>query len=241
MTINANGMHYRALNEKIQALIESGEKNILLERINGQRYIACGIKTDLRITINGTPGNDLGAFMDGPHITVHGNCQDATGNTMSGGSIVVHGDAGDIVGHSMRGGKIYIKGNAGYRVGIHMKSFGELNPVIIIGGNVQDFAGEYMAGGILVVLGNRSECPAGNYIGTGMHGGIVCIKGKVEDYQLGKEAKRLEMNKEIWNRLLPFLDEYCRIFSLGIELFSRESFTVLAPFTHRPYGGMYAY
>ncbi|OIO03876.1 hypothetical protein COS16_02715 [Candidatus Desantisbacteria bacterium CG02_land_8_20_14_3_00_49_13] len=241
MVINATGMNYRALNEKIRCLTGSGEGEIILEGINGQRYIADGIKAAALITIKGTPGNDLGAFMDGPGITVLGNCQDGTGNTMSGGSIAVHGDAGDIVGHSMRGGRIYIKGNAGYRVGIHMKSYENLDPVIIIGGSVQDFAGEYMAGGTLVVLGEGNPKPAGNYIGTGMHGGIIAVKGKVEDFQLGGEARKNGMDEQSWNRVFPLLNEYCGIFSLDARSFSRDMFTVLCPITHRPYGRMYAY
>ena len=54
-------------------------------------------------TVNGTPGNDLASFMDGPHIVVHGNAQDGGGNTMNGGEVIVHGRAGDVTGHAMPG------------------------------------------------------------------------------------------------------------------------------------------
>jgi glutamate synthase domain-containing protein 3 len=76
---------------------------------------------------------------------------------------------GDIIGYAMRGGKIFIKGNVGYRVGIHMKSFKEKLPVIIIGGRARDFLGEHKAGGLLVILGlhQGNKHPfVGNYLGT---------------------------------------------------------------------------
>jgi glutamate synthase domain-containing protein 3 len=241
MRIDAKGMHYRVLNEQIRNLIGAGEKEIILENINGQRYIGDGIKGNVRIKINGTPGNDLGAFMDGPGIIVHGNAQDGTGNTMSGGSIIVNGSAGDIVGHSMRGGKIYIKEDAGYRVGIHMKSFQNLNPVIVIGGSVQDFPGEYMAGGLMLVLGINKTNAAGNYIGTGMHGGTIFTRGKLENYQLGKEVKKFEITDGDWDYVLHYINEYCEFFSHDIKSFERDSFVKLAPLTHRPYVRLYAY
>ena len=80
----------------------------------------------------------------------------------------------------MRGGKLYIEGNVGYRVGIHMKSYKEQFPVMIIGGRAEDFFGEYMAGGILVLLGLNAGADdssiVGNYIGTGMHGGVIYLR-----------------------------------------------------------------
>ena len=112
------------------------------------------------------------------------NAQDGTGNTMNRGKVIIHGDSGDITGHSMRGGRIYVKGNAGYRVGIHMKSYRNNFPVVIIGGFVRDFLAEYMAGGLLIVLGletDESGNVVGNFVGTGMHGGELYIRGTVAE------------------------------------------------------------
>ena len=61
----------------------------------------------------------------------------------------------------MRGGEIYVKGNVGWRSGIHMKSYLEKFPVIVIGGKAGDFLGEYMAGGIIILLGldgRKTKC-----------------------------------------------------------------------------------
>ena len=64
MRIDAKGMHYRPLNKMIRDAVASGEKEFELDNIGGQRYIGAGLNENVKITINGTPGNDLGAFMN---------------------------------------------------------------------------------------------------------------------------------------------------------------------------------
>ena len=98
MRINAKGIHYRELNDLIYQAIDSGAKNIILDKINGQRYIGCGLSGDIKFTVNGVPGNDLAAFMDGPTIEVKANAQDGTGNTMNAGKIVVQAMSGILPG-----------------------------------------------------------------------------------------------------------------------------------------------
>ncbi len=243
-TIDVSGLHYKILNEKIHRAINKGTKKIILNNVGGQRFIADGIGGKIKIVINGVPGNDLGAFMDGPEILVNSNAEDGIGNTMNGGKIIIDGNTGDIVGHSMRGGKIFIKGNAGYRVGIHMKSYQDLYPVVIIGGIARDFLGEYMAGGLLIILGinkKKEESIVGNYVGTGMHGGTIYIRGKIEAYQLGKEANILELDSKDRKQLKIYLEEYAQDFHLNLSQILKEKFLKLVPSTTRPYGKLYAY
>jgi len=244
MRINAKGIHYRALNEWIRKALAVDIREIVLEQVNGQRYIGDGLSGDVRITVNGTPGNDLGAFMDGPTIEVFGNAQDALGNTMNAGKILIHGHAGDIIGYAMRGGKIFIRGDVGYRVGIHMKAYKDLHPVIIVGGVAQDFLGEYMAGGSIILLGLDADPQkpiAGRYCGTGMHGGIIYIRGTVEEHQLGKEVKVFPLDEKDRNTLKDSIEEYAQVFSLDPEEILGAPFSKLIPYTHRPYGKLYAY
>ncbi|NQS89294.1 hypothetical protein HQ584_05850 [Patescibacteria group bacterium] len=244
MRIDAKGIYYKDLNELIHQAVGSGKKEIILDNVNGQRYIGSGLSGDIKITINGVPGNDLAAFMDGPTIVVNSNVQDGIGNTMNAGKIVVHGDVGDIAGHSMRGGKIYIKGNAGYRVGIHMKSYKDLYPVVIIGARAGDFLGEYIAGGLIIVLGldkETNENSVGNYCGTGMHGGTMYIRGNIEDYQLGKEVKKSRLDNKDISLLKEYLQGYCSCFSLDLKEIMNSNFKKLIPSSHRPYGKLYAY
>jgi len=244
--IDAKGLHYKELNEKIHQAVNNGVKEIILDNVNGQHYIGTGLKgNDIKITINGVPGNDLAAFMDGPTIVVNSNAQDGVGNTMNTGEIIIHGDAGDIVGHSMRGGKIFIKGNVGYRVGIHMKAYKDSYPVILIGGTVYDFLGEYMAGGLIIILGLNEEKNSlsviGNWTGTGMHGGTIYIRGDLKEYQVGKEVGLDIPDEEEKKVLEKYISQFSDYFKFPIEKILTKEFTKLYPKYLRPYGRLYTY
>jgi glutamate synthase domain-containing protein 3 len=162
---------------------------------------------------------------------------------MNSGKIVINGNAGDVLGYGMRGGRLFIRGDAGYRVGIHMKAFKNQIPVIIIGGTARDFLGEYQAGGVIILLNleRDGKAPAGNYIGTGMHGGVIYLRGEVETFQLGKEVSILPIDKSDEMRLKLYLEEYCRDFDLSLDEIIKSKFMRLLPTHLRPYGKIYAY
>jgi glutamate synthase domain-containing protein 3 len=244
VNIDAYKVHYRELNQEIKDLVFKGEEEIVLENINGQRYIGSGLANKTKLIIEGTPGNDLAAFASKIEVVVKGNGQDGIANTINDGKVVVEGHVGDALGYSMRGGKIYIKDGVGYRAGIHMKGYQDKQPLIIIGGKAGDFLGEYMAGGRLILLGldcEEGETVVGNYVAAGMHGGVIYIRGKVEEYQVGMEVKILEANGEDRNELREYLREYCQEFNLDLEEVMNAKFTKLIPASSRPYGNMYAY
>lgn len=244
MKIDAKKVYYSTLNQEIRDAIASGAKEIELLNVNGQRYIGDGINEKVRITINGVPGNDLAAFMNGPTIVVNDNAQDCIANTMNEGKILVHGHAGDVLGYGMRGGKLFVKGDVGYRVGIHMKSYKTKIPVIVAGGTAGDFFGEYMAGGILILLGlnaNEENPLVGNYVGTGMHGGTMYVRGEPQPYQLGAEVGVKPLEPEDEKTLTSILKEYCEDFKLNFDEVMSKPFIKLVPVSHRPYGKLYAY
>lgn len=244
--INAKGVYYRELNQEIRDDVKNGQKEFLLLNVNGQRYIGDGlVGKDVKIVVEGVPGNDLGAFMDGPTVVVKSNAQDGIANTMNDGKIIVHGDAGDVLGYGMRGGKLFVKGDVGYRVGIHMKEYKTKIPVIIAGGVAGDFFGEYMAGGILILLGNKKEdeMMVGDYLGTGMHGGVIYLKYS-EDIQrdrMGKEVAMFDLDENDEKTLDKLLKEYCDDVDLDYEKVRKQRFVKLLPISHRPYGKLYAY
>ena len=241
--IKANGLHFKELNQLIRQAVAKGNTSLKLSGVNGQRYIGTGLQGKIKITVEGVAGADLGAFMDGPNIVVKGNAQDAVGNTMNAGSIIVHGNASDVCGIAARAGRMFIKGDVGYRAGIHMKEYQDLKPVLIIGGRAYDFLGEYMAGGILVVLNlnSKEKLLPSSYIGTGMHGGVIYIRGKVEERQLGKEVSPLKLDSADEQKLFPHLKDFARSFQLDFDKIVKEEFVKLLPLSHRPYGRLYAY
>ena len=254
--INAEDLDYKTLNAELRRYLKEADSNrigeVILKGVLGQRYIGVGLKDNVKIIIHGTPGNDMGAFMDGPCLEVFGNGQDGIGNTMNSGKIIIHGDGGDILGYSLRGGEIYIEKNVGFRCGIHMKSYRDKMPVIVIGGSAGNFLGEYMAGGIIIVLGmydqdfshfpyNIKSRIVGDFIGTGMHGGIIYIGKKVEKYKLGKEVKVMELDEFDRRILEKYTNNYCDYFEINKSKIPTESFIKLIPYSHRPYGKLYTY
>jgi glutamate synthase domain-containing protein 3 len=244
LEIDATDVHYRELNAQLREAVANGVARIDLHNVFGQRYLGTDLHRPVEIHIHGTPGNDLASFMDGPRIVVHGNAQDGCGNTMNGGEVIVHGRAGDVTGHSMRGGKIFIRDDVGYRVAIHMKEYIGKRPTIVIGGTAQHFLGEYMAGGVLVVLGltlGPGERYIANFIGTGMHGGVMYIRGELEDYQLGKEVGRVPLDDGDRALLEELVDEFAGHFGHDAGVLLRRPFTKLIPLSLRPYGRLYAY
>jgi glutamate synthase domain-containing protein 3 len=243
--IDADGLFYKDLNKLIKdILLEQHPAKITISSVYGQRYIGTNLRQQVRVEVFGTPGNDLGAFMDGPTIEVFGNAQDGCGNTMNSGEIIVHGSAGDITGFSARGGEIYVRGNVGYRVGIHMKEYQNMRPALVIGGTAQDFLGEYMAGGVLIVLElglSENERHKANFIGTGMHGGVIYIRGKVEDHQLGKEVSQLEVDENDMEVIGKYVWKFADHFDCNASRILDDRFSKLLPLSHRPYGRLYAY
>ncbi|MFC1998913.1 hypothetical protein ACFLVR_04675 [Chloroflexota bacterium] len=244
VTIDAAGLSFRDLNLKLREQVACGAQKILLLNTCGQRYIGTDLDRRVSINIVGTPGNNLGSFMNGPQITVYGNAQDGSGNTMNEGQIVVHGHAGDITGLAARGGKIFIRDDVGYRAGIHMKEYEDKKPALVIGGTAQDFMGEYMAGGVLIMLGlnlKEGQYHRANYIGTGMHGGVIYIRGEVDEFQLGKEVGVAELTGDDLKILSGYVNEYAGHFECDADEVMGGRFIKLYPRYLRPYGRLYAY
>ena len=163
---------------------------------------------------------------------------------MNEGEIIIHGHAGDIIGLSARGGKIFVRDDVGYRAGIHMKEYQDKKPALVIGGTAQDFLGEYMGGGILILLGlnlGEGKQYQARFIGTGMHGGVIYLRGSVEDYQLGKEVGVVELKEEDYQILHQFVGEFAAHFGYELATILEGKFINLYPRCLRPYGRLYAY
>ncbi len=235
-TINTAGLDHQAINEELR----KAERSCSLVGCLGQRFIAAGA-SDKEIVVEGTPGNALGAYLNGAKIIVRGNAQDAVGDTMNEGLIAVYGNIGDAAGYAMRGGKIYAKGDAGYRVGVHMKAYRDKIPVVVIGGKTGSFLGEYQAGGVIVVLGLTSKKGeiVGDYPCAGMHGGKLFLRSDCSGIEFPKQVTaRLATTDDI-DELKGYVAEFCALFEYDLEEILDAPFTVATPDVANPYKQMY--
>ena len=230
------GADFRSVN----ALVRNTQGALELTGCRGQRFIAAG-SAGREIFIHGTPGNALGAYLNGSEINVFGNAQDAVGDTMNSGKIVVHGNIGDAAGYAMRGGAIYVKGNAGYRAGIHMKEYGEKKPVIVIGGRAGSFLGEYQAGGTIAVLGIGcgGQPTVGDYPCTGMHGGKMLIRGDMREAGFPESVSCRLIGGDELGESADHIREFCSLFGADFGEITASVFTLVTPDSRNPYKRMY--
>jgi glutamate synthase domain-containing protein 3 len=142
-----------------------------------------------------------------------------------------------------------VRGNGGYRIGIHMKEYEDTCPVVCYGGAVKEFFGEYMAGGVLVALGmhiadgTAEDLPPDRVVrgslGSGIHGGVIYIRGDVAEHHLGVAASLQPFDEDDRARMLPIVEEFCGHFGVDPEHVWERDFTKIAPASSRPYGGYY--
>ena len=236
MVIQAKGLSYRDINDTLRTT----GKGITVKNCLGQRFICAGM-SDVSVTLEGVPGNALGAYLNGAEITVKGNAQDAVGDTMNDGRIVIRGSVGDAAGYAMRGGSIYVKGDAGYRAGIHMKAYRDKIPALVIGGCAGSFLGEYQAGGVIVVLGlgDSGEKIVGNFPCTGMHGGKLILRSDCRDIKFPDQVTARPADEDDLEEIGKYVSEYCRLFGGDCDAVMSSAFTVVTPDSKNPYKQMY--
>lgn len=230
--IDVGTTYYRDLNEQIRAGVKGGETDFELGNVFGQRYIGDALQEPVQIKIDGTPGNDMAAFMDGAKIEVFGNAQDQVGNTMNAGEIVVHGRAGDATGYGMRGGAIFVRDSVGWRNGIHMKQYERHCPALVIGGDAGSFLGEYMAGGIILLLGH-----AGSYVANGMHGGVIYLAHPLPSDRVNDQLAQKRLSESDRQVVGALLARYNECFDAHVEV--TDEYRALRPTSSRPYEAMY--
>ena len=84
----------------------------------------------------------------------------------------------------------------------------------------------------------------GDYLATGMHGGIIYIRSEVDPYLMGKEVGQVEVTEKDRALLENLLEDYCKDFSkygLDPQEILNHTFVKLIPVSSRPYGKVYAY
>lgn len=236
INIDASMLDFRQLN----AAIRDCTGDAAVTGCSGQRFIGAGLERG-KLILSGTPGNALGAYLNGASIEVCGNAQDAVGDTMNAGRIVVRGSIGDAAGYAMRGGELYVQGNAGYRAGIHMKAYGDKLPVMVIGGKAGSFLGEYQAGGVIVVLGlTESARPiVSNFPCTGMHGGKLFLRSDCKNILLPKQVIARPASHKDLDGIWTYLHTFCELFGGDCDKLVQQPFTLITPNSSNPYKQLY--
>ncbi|ABP96025.1 MULTISPECIES: glutamate synthase [Metallosphaera] len=190
--IDATAIGYKDLDKEI---LRTGKKEVKVVNVLGHRFI--GIKFPrggLKVRLYGVVGNAMANLNENNEFYVYGNVADDCCDTMHGGKVVITGDARDVLAQTLQGGKVFVGGNAGNRVGIQMREYANKRPYLVIGGRVDDYLGEYMAGGVIMVLGMREKGEkTGNFVGTGMVGGKIYVRGRVDPGRIGMQPNRLEV------------------------------------------------
>ena len=236
MIIDAQKLSYSQIN----TILKEHGGDVQIQNCLGHRFLASGLSEGY-ISIDGIPGNALGAYLNGACIEVNGNAQDAVGDTMNDGTIIVHGSIGDAAGYAMRGGEIFVRGSAGYRAGVHMKAYEDKLPVMVIGGKAGSFLGEYQAGGIIVVLGmSENERPiVSNFPCTGMHGGKLYLRSDCKNLLLPKQVTAHPATAADMAEIECYLRTYCSLFPYRYAQIMQSPFTVITPDSKNPYQQMY--
>jgi len=136
-----------------------GWRHFLLYRVNGQRLISTAVMQsqqtqDVIIDIYGTPGEYLGAFMQGGLIRVHANSQNFTAMGIHHGEIQVFGNAGKVCGYASKGGKVTILGDINDRAWTNSVNDARCQSLEVnIFGTASKYAGESLMGGNFLFMG----------------------------------------------------------------------------------------
>ncbi|MEW5949100.1 MAG: glutamate synthase [Thermodesulfobacteriota bacterium] len=212
-----------------------GWRRFICYGYRGQRFLGCGFgpdTQDVRIDVYGSSGDYLASGIDGMSIYVHGNAQDQLGQILKSGKLVVYGDVGQTFMYGAKGGEVYVMGNAAGRPLIN----GVGRPRVVINGTALDYLAEsFMAGdphkggGFVIVNGVEFDddgairVQATPYPGSNIFslasGGAIYIRDPYRlliDEQLNGGIF-MDMTREDWRLILPYLEENERLFGVSIE------------------------
>jgi glutamate synthase domain-containing protein 3 len=213
--------------ETVQTAIEIDATDLHYRELNARlrQAVANGVE---RIDLHNVCGQRyLGTDLHRPvEIHIYGTPGNDLASFMDGPRIVVHGNAQDGCGNTMNGGELIVHGRAGDVTGHSMRG------------------GKIFIRGVLVVLGltlGPGERHIANFIGTGMHGGVMYIRGELEDYQLGKEVGQVSLDEDDQQLLKDLVTEFAGHFGRDARAILSRPFTKLIPLSLRPYGRLYAY
>jgi len=150
----------------------------------GAHAVACGIREDLAVDIEGHVGYYCAGMNQRATVTVHGNAGTGVAENMMSGTVRVRGNASQSAGATAHGGLLVIDGDASARCGISMKGVD-----IVVGGDVGHMSAFMGQAGRLVVCGD-----AGDALGDSLYEARIYVRGTVKS--LGADCVEKEMRPE---------------------------------------------
>ncbi|MFZ2178154.1 MAG: protein glxC [Rhodococcus sp. (in: high G+C Gram-positive bacteria)] len=181
----------RAVNERLTS--PEAPKSVTITGSQGAHALACGLDSDIDVTIEGHVGYYCAGMNQQATVTVTGNAGVGVGENMMSGTVHVKGDASQSAGATAHGGLLVIDGNAAARCGISMKGVD-----IVVGGNIGHMSAFMGQAGRLVVLGD-----AGEALGDSLYEARIYVRGTVAS--LGADCIKKEMREEHLSELRELL------------------------------------
>ncbi|MDH6484366.1 glutamate synthase [Streptomyces sp. SAI-127] len=180
----------RELNQALHAP-EAASWRVLNPR--GAHAVACGVREDLAVDIEGHVGYYCAGMNQRATVTVHGNAGTGVAENMMSGTVRVRGNASQSAGATAHGGLLVVDGDASARCGISMKGVD-----IVVGGNVGHMSAFMGQAGRLVVCGD-----AGEALGDSLYEARIYVRGAVKS--LGADCVEKEMRAEHFVELAELL------------------------------------
>lgn len=159
----------------------------------GAHAVACGIRENLTVDIEGHVGYYCAGMNQHATVTVHGNVGTGVAENMMSGTVRVFGNASQSAGATAHGGLLVIDGDASARCGISMKGVD-----IVVGGDVGHMSAFMGQAGRLVVCGD-----AGDALGDSLYEARIYVRGTVKS--LGADCVEKEMRPEHLSELAELL------------------------------------
>ncbi len=225
----------RCLSAFLGAAYDRGWRCFVLYRVNGQRLISTAVMgrtdtDDVVIDVYGTPGEYLGAFMQGGTLRCHGNAQNFAAMGMHHGSLYIYGNAGKVCGYASKGGDVYILGNIVDRAwtnSVNDPRGQELKVRVL--GSASKYCGESLMGGNFF-FGGLFFDSTGNlrvqdrpYRGTKLFGGASRGQflffdpyNRLDEHQYA-HGKRQEIDAESWPQWAEMVEETLRQGGVPVE------------------------
>ncbi|MBO4254655.1 glutamate synthase [Streptomyces griseorubiginosus] len=150
----------------------------------GAHAVACGMREDLAVDIEGHVGYYCAGMNQRATVTVYGNAGTGVAENMMSGTVRVRGNASQSAGATAHGGLLVIDGDASARCGISMKGVD-----IVVGGNAGHMSAFMAQAGRLVVCGD-----AGDALGDSLYEARIYVRGTVKS--LGADCVEKEMRPE---------------------------------------------